>query len=38
MKALETMKKNSITQLLVTKNSINFGLVHLQYLLKEGII
>lgn len=36
--ALEIIKKNNITQILVTKNDHYFGLVHLHDLLQEGII
>jgi arabinose-5-phosphate isomerase len=36
--ALEIIKKNNITQILVTKNGRYFGLVHLHDLLQEGII
>ena len=36
--ALEIIKKNNITQILVTKNDRYFGLVHLHDLLQEGII
>ena len=36
--ALETMKKNNITQLLVMDNNIYSGMIHLHDLLDEGII
>lgn len=36
--ALQKMRDNNISQLLVTKNNIYAGIVHLQDLLKEGII
>lgn len=36
--ALEMMKKNNITQLLVTKEQQYFGIVHLHDLLQEGIV
>lgn len=36
--ALELMRSNNITQLLVTDGSSYFGIVHLHDLLKEGII
>ena len=36
--ALEIIKKNNITQILVTKNGQYFGLVHLHDLLQEGIV
>ena len=36
--ALEIMKKNDITQILVTKNDKYFGVVHFHDLIKEGII
>ncbi len=36
--ALQTMRENNISQLLVTKNSVYSGIVHIQDLLKEGII
>ncbi|MGE6219117.1 KpsF/GutQ family sugar-phosphate isomerase [Nubsella zeaxanthinifaciens] len=36
--ALEIIKKNNITQILVTKDDRYFGLVHLHDLLQEGII
>ncbi|MCJ0743209.1 KpsF/GutQ family sugar-phosphate isomerase [Pedobacter montanisoli] len=36
--ALEIIKNNNITQLLVTKNGKYFGLVHMHDLLQEGII
>lgn len=36
--ALEIIKKNNITQILVTKEGRYFGLVHLHDLLQEGIV
>ncbi|WP_461790630.1 KpsF/GutQ family sugar-phosphate isomerase [Pedobacter sp.] len=36
--ALEIIKKNNITQILVTKDDRYFGLIHLHDLLQEGII
>jgi arabinose-5-phosphate isomerase len=36
--ALDIMKKNDITQILVTKNDIYLGVVHFHDLIKEGII
>ena len=36
--ALQTMKKHNITQLIVKKNNLYEGVVHLHDLLKEGII
>ncbi|RZK51967.1 MAG: KpsF/GutQ family sugar-phosphate isomerase [Pedobacter sp.] len=36
--ALEIIKKNNITQLLVTKEDEYFGIIHLHDLLQEGII
>lgn len=36
--ALEMIKKNNITQLLVTKEDAYFGMIHLHDLLQEGII
>jgi len=36
--ALELIKKNNITQILVTKEGRYFGLVHLHDLLQEGIV
>jgi arabinose-5-phosphate isomerase len=36
--ALEIIKKNNITQILVTKSDRYFGLVHLHDLLQEGIV
>ena len=36
--ALEIIKKNNITQILVTKQDRYFGLVHLHDLLQEGIV
>lgn len=38
MSALEIIKKNNITQLLVTDGEAYFGLIHLHDLLQEGII
>jgi arabinose-5-phosphate isomerase len=36
--ALELIKENNITQLLVTKGNIYYGMIHLHDLLQEGII
>jgi len=36
--ALETMRKNSITQLLVVKNNTYLGIIHIHDILREGII
>lgn len=36
--ALELIKKNNITQLLVTKDDTYYGMIHLHDLLQEGII
>lgn len=36
--ALELIKKNNITQLLVTENDAYYGMIHLHDLLQEGII
>src|SRR5690606_42056784 len=36
--ALQLMRQNNITQLVVTENSRYYGIVHLHDLLKEGII
>lgn len=36
--ALETMRKHNINQLLVTENHIFAGIIHLQDLIREGII
>lgn len=36
--ALQTMRENNISQLLVTKNGEYAGIIHIQDLLKEGII
>lgn len=36
--ALQLMRQNNITQLLVTKDGIYFGVIHIHDLLKEGII
>ena len=36
--ALEVIKKNNITQLLVTENDTYYGMIHLHDLLQEGII
>ena len=38
IKALDIMKKNDITQILVTKNDKYIGVVHFHDLIKEGII
>jgi len=38
VEALKTMKEMNITQLLVTKNSEYFGVIHLHDILKEGIL
>ena len=38
IKALDIMKKNDITQILVTKNNKYIGVVHFHDLIKEGII
>jgi len=38
MQALELIKENNITQLLVTENDHYFGIIHLHDLLQEGII
>jgi arabinose-5-phosphate isomerase len=38
IEALEIIKENNITQLLVTQNNSYYGLVHLHDLLQEGII
>ena len=35
--ALEIMKKNKISQLIVTNNNSYFGVIHIQSLIKEGI-
>ena len=35
--ALEIMKKNKISQLIVTKSNLYFGVIHIQSLIKEGI-
>jgi len=35
--ALSLMKKNNITQLVVTKNNLYTGIIHLHDLLKEKI-
>ena len=35
--ALEKMKKNKISQLIVTNNNSYFGVIHIQSLIKEGI-
>ncbi len=35
--ALEIMKKNKISQLIVTNNNLYFGVIHIQSLIKEGI-
>src|SRR5690606_41411685 len=36
--ALQLMRQNNITQLIVTENASYYGIVHLHDLLKEGII
>ncbi len=36
--ALDIMRKNSITQLLVTNNSVYSGIIHIHDIIKEGII
>jgi arabinose-5-phosphate isomerase len=36
--ALELMRNNNITQLIVTENNRYFGIIHLHDLIKEGII
>jgi arabinose-5-phosphate isomerase len=36
--ALELIKANNITQLLVTEDNKYFGMIHLHDLLQEGII
>jgi arabinose-5-phosphate isomerase len=36
--ALEVMRKNSINHLLVTNNNVYIGIIHLQDLIREGII
>ncbi len=38
VKALEIMRLNNITNLIVTKDGLYFGVVHLHDILKEGII
>ncbi len=38
MEALEVIRKNNITQLLVTDSDKYFGIIHLHDLLQEGII
>jgi len=35
--ALEIMRKNKISQLIVTNNNLYFGVIHIQSLIKEGI-
>ena len=35
--ALEIMKKNKISHLIVTNNNLYFGVIHIQSLIKEGI-
>ena len=35
--ALEIMKKNKISQLIVTNNKLYLGVIHIQSLIKEGI-
>ena len=37
LEALEIMKKNKISQLIVTNNNLYFGVIHIQSLIKEGI-
>jgi arabinose-5-phosphate isomerase len=36
--ALDRMRKNNITQLLVTENNSYFGVIHLHDLVREGLI
>ena len=36
-KALELMKQNKVSQLIVTENDSYFGVIHIQNLIKEGI-
>ena len=36
--ALELMRNNNITQLIVADNDIYLGVIHLHDLLKEGIV
>jgi arabinose-5-phosphate isomerase len=36
--ALDRMRKNNITQLLVTENDLYFGVIHLHDLVREGLI
>ena len=36
--ALDRMRKNNITQLLVTENDLYFGVIHLHDLVREGVI
>lgn len=36
--ALDRMRKNNITQLLVTENNLYFGVIHLHDLVREGLI
>ncbi len=38
VKALQIMRKNSITQLLVAENGIYLGVIHLHDLIREGLI
>jgi arabinose-5-phosphate isomerase len=38
VEALEVMKQNEISQLVVTKNGAYFGILHIHELIKEGII
>ena len=38
VKALEIMRENSITQLLVAENGKYLGIVHLHDLIREGLI
>jgi len=36
--ALDVMRSNNITQLLVTENGIYLGVIHLHDILKEGVV
>jgi len=36
--ALDRMRKNNITQLVVTENNLYFGVIHLHDLVREGLI
>ena len=38
VKALEMMRKHSITQLMVVENGTYVGIVHLHDLIREGLI